>query len=61
MVAPERVLSMGQIELDRGFESFLFLYLNCVFMQNWIIWNRTGFDIETVLSETEFLFTFNCI
>ena len=28
VVAPDRVLSMGQIEL------------NCVFMQNWIIWNR---------------------
>ena len=29
VVAPVRVLSMGQIEL------------NCVLMQNWIAWNRT--------------------
>ena len=36
MVAPHRVLSMGQIEL------------NCILMLNWIIWNRTVFDIETV-------------
>ena len=28
-VAPDRVLSMGQIEL------------NCVLMLNWIVWNRT--------------------
>ena len=31
------LLSMGQIEL------------NCVLMLNWIAWNRTVFDIETVL------------
>ena len=36
VVAPDRVLSIGQIEL------------NCVLMLNWIIWNRTVFDIETV-------------
>ena len=29
MLAPDRVLSMGQIEL------------NCIFMLNWIAWNRT--------------------
>ena len=29
MVAPDRVLSVGQIEL------------NSVFMLNWIVWNRT--------------------
>ena len=29
VVAPDRVLSMGQIEL------------NCLFMLNWIVWNRT--------------------
>ena len=28
-VAPDRVLSMGEIEL------------NCVLMLNWIVWNRT--------------------
>ena len=31
VVAPDRVLSMGQIEV------------NCVLMQNWIVWNRTAF------------------
>ena len=36
MVAPERVRSMGQIELTRGFERLLFLHLNCVFILNWI-------------------------
>ena len=29
VVAPDRVPSMGQIEL------------NCILMQNWIVWNRT--------------------
>ena len=35
VVAPDSVLSMGWIEL------------NCVIMQNQIVWNRTVFDIET--------------
>ena len=35
-VAPDRVLSMGQIEQD------------CVLMQNWIVKIRTVFDIEPV-------------
>ena len=40
VVAPDRVLTKGQIEL------------NCVFLQNWIVWNRTvymyknGFGIK---------------
>ena len=38
VVAPDRVLSMGQIEL------------NCIFMPNWIAWNWTVFDIETVVT-----------
>ena len=37
VVAPDKVLSIGQIEL------------NCLLILNWIIWNRTVFDIETVL------------
>ena len=37
VVTPDRVLSMGQIEL------------NYVLMPNWIDWNRTVFDIETIL------------
>ena len=41
MVAPDRVLTVGQIEL------------NCVFMQNRIVWNGTVF--ETVLEIELFL------
>ena len=33
VVVPDRVLSMGQIEL------------NCVLILNWIVWNKTVFDI----------------
>ena len=41
-VAPDRILSMGQIEL------------NCLLMLSWIVWNRTVFDIETAyLCQTE--------
>ena len=36
VVAPERALSMGQIEQ------------NCELMLNWIVWIRAVFDIETV-------------
>ena len=36
VVAPDRALSMGQIEL------------NCVLMLNWIVWDRTVFDFETL-------------
>ena len=32
LVNMDRVLSIGQIELNRGFESLLVLHLNCVFM-----------------------------
>ena len=31
----------------------LYLHLNCVLMLNWIIWNGTVFDIETVFTLTE--------
>ena len=42
VVAPDRVLSLGQIES------------NGVLMLNWIVWSRTVFDIETVyLGSTE--------
>ena len=43
VVAPERILSMGQI------------VLNCVLLLNWIVWNRTvyiyknGFGIEWLI------------
>ena len=38
VVAPDRILSMGQIEL------------NCILMLNWIVWNGTVFDIEPILT-----------
>ena len=41
VVTPDRVLSMGQIERNRGFESLLFLLLNCILLLNWIARNRT--------------------
>ena len=37
VVVPDRVLSMNQIQIK------------CVLMLNWIVWNRTVFDIETEL------------
>ena len=54
VVAPDRVLSMGKIEL------------NCVLIQNWISWNRTVFDVETVLTLNWIVWnrtvlTFNCL
>ena len=54
VVAPDRGLSMRQIEL------------NCVLMLNWIAWNRTVFDIETVLTLNWIVWnrtvlTFNCV
>ena len=29
----------------------LYLHLNCVLMLNWIVWNVTVFDTETVLTQ----------
>ena len=51
MVAPDRVLSMGQIKL------------NCVFMLNWIAWNRYVFDKLCTYAKTELFETelFICI
>ena len=51
---PDRVQSMGQIEID------------CVLMQNWIFWNRTVFEIETVLRVNRItwnktVLTFTCV
>ena len=40
MVAPDSVLSMGQMEI------------NCLLIQNWTDWNITVFDIETVIRQT---------
>ena len=38
VVAPDRALSMGQIEI------------NFILLLNWIAWNKTVFDVETVYS-----------
>ena len=40
VVAPDRVVSMDQIEL------------NCVLMQNWLIWNRTLLILNCVWTKT---------
>ena len=40
VVAPDRVQSMGQIEL------------NCVLMLNWIVWNRTVLTFNCVQTKT---------
>ena len=48
-VAPDRALSMGKIKLNYVLEIELFCHVNCVLMLNWIVWNGTAFDIETVL------------
>ena len=54
VVAPDRVLSMGQIKL------------NCILMLNWFTWCRTVFDIVTVLTQNwifknRTVSTFNCV
>ena len=55
MVAPDRVLCMGQIEL------------NSVFTLNLFVWNKTVLDIETVylcyieLFEIEHFLHWNCV
>ena len=41
MVAPDRVLSMGQIKLNHGIGCLMFLHVNCIPMLNWTGWNRT--------------------
>ena len=54
-VAPDRVLSMSQIGL------------NCVLMLNWIVWNRTVFDILSCILMQNWIvwnrivLTFNCV
>ena len=37
-----------------------YLHLNCVLMLNWIIWNWTVFDIETVLT-LNWIVIYNCL
>ena len=56
IVAPDRVLSMGLIELKCVLMinwiswNRTVLNVNCVLMLSWIVWNGTVFDIETVLT-----------
>ena len=49
VVAPDRALSMGQIEL------------NCVLMLNWIAWNRTVFDILLCVDKNYTYTKLNCL
>ena len=49
VVGPDRVLSMSQIEL------------NSILMQNWVFWNRTVFDIETVCGHYKTILILNWI
>ena len=62
VAAPDRVLSVAQIEQNcvdwdgtvSTFKLHTYAKLNCLkwncfCMLNWIVWNRTVFDIETVL------------
>ena len=32
----------------------MYLHLNCVLLLNWIVWNGTIFDIETLLTQELF-------
>ena len=47
--ASDRVLPVGQIEL------------NCLFMLNWIVWNRTVFDILLFVNKNYTCTKFNCL
>ena len=49
LVAPDRVLSMGQIEL------------NCVLMLNWIVWNRTVLTFKLCSYVKLKCFKWNCL
>ena len=39
------------LEIEMFFIIKLYLHLNCVIMLNWIVWNGTVFDIETLLTQ----------
>ena len=47
MVAPDRVLSMGQIELNCILMLNWIVWIRTVWL-NWIAWNRNVFDYQTV-------------
>ena len=44
VVAPDKILSMGQIEL------------NCVLIKNWIVWNRTVLTFSCVQKKKKLYF-----
>ena len=57
VLAPDRVLSMGQIELNYvlmlnwiDWNKEMFWHLNCELMINWIVWNRSVYKIETAFT-----------
>ena len=49
VIAPDRVLSMGQIELNCILMLNWIVWNGIFCMLNWIVWNKNVFDIETVL------------
>ena len=57
VVAPDKVLSLGKIELNSVLcktellEKWLIWHLICVLMLNWSSWNRTVFEYKTELFE----------
>ena len=77
VVASDRVLSMGQIELNCvnwivwnrtilicklcTYAKLNCLKWNCFCMQNWIVWKTTVFDIETVLTLNWIIFNRNVL
>ena len=48
------------LEIQLFFTIKLYLHLNCVLILNWIIWNWTVFDIETVLT-LNWIVIYNCL
>ena len=40
--------SAGPLAKTELFDIELFWHLNCVLMQNWIVWNRTGYMDKSV-------------
>ena len=41
---------LNRMAWNRNVFDKLYLHLNCVLMLNWIAWNGTVFDIETLLT-----------
>ena len=54
------------LEIEMFLTIKMYLHWNCMLMPNWIIWNETAFDIETVLTLDwiviyRTVLTFNCV